>query len=215
LAAAVAAGGAVALRPWVAGALDLLRRLGGRGGTMGALLQPNLVATLLLLAWLGPGIFYGGYKLWERGRIPVDPAAREAYLGRWVRGYRAVAFLDRLHPEGYTVYGVPYEPVRYYARGLYLGDKYGAYSYRQLQLRQWRPEPVHSLLVGWGVDYLLVGRGYAAPFESATRCFVPVYRDRQASVYRLASRDDGPDCSEGPTSARETDRVTEQGGGTR
>jgi hypothetical protein len=215
VAAAIAAGGAVALRPWVAGALDLMRRLGGRGGTVGALRGPNLVATVLLLAWLGPGIFYGGYKLWERGPIPVDSEERGAFLGRWVRGYRAVAFLDGLHPEGYTVYGVPYEPVRYYARGLYLGDKYGAYSYRQLRVREWRPEAVHSLLRDWEVQYLLVGIGYQATFEPASRCFVAVYRDEEVSVFRLASREDGSECLEGPTSSRESSGVMEQEGAVR
>jgi hypothetical protein len=145
----------------------------------------------VLVACLGPGVFYGGYKVLEHGPPPLDPAALELFLARWVRGYSAISFLNRSHHGEYTVYGVPFEPVRYYARGSYLGDRYGAYSYRLLRDRQWRPEAVHALLRGWGVDYLLAGVGYHTTFEHAERCFVPVFGDESSRVYRLTA--DGND----------------------
>ena len=176
-AAAVAAGGAVALAPLVS---RLLRRLGP--------LDPGgrKIEALVLLAFLGPGAFYGCYKVWERGPPPITPAAREAFLARWVPGYQAVARLNRWHGDDYVVYGLPFEPVRYYARGRYLGDMHGLYSFRRVAPLLGEPARLHEALRGWDVGYLLLGRDAASTVEGRSPCFAAVYRDAEAVLFRLA-----------------------------
>jgi hypothetical protein len=194
VAAALAAGGAVALRPAVAAGAQLWRRLRRRRAGSRFLAHRRVVDCAIVLAFLGPGVVYGWYKLTERGPVPIDAAARDEHLARWVPAYSAVAFLNASHPGGYTVYGLPFEPVRYYARGRYLGDKYGTYGYGQVRRRLRSGEPLHGLLRGWGAEYVLIeapGRAAATRWGS---CFVPVYRDQEAWVMRVAAESEG--CSE-------------------
>jgi 4-amino-4-deoxy-L-arabinose transferase-like glycosyltransferase len=191
-AATLSAGGAVALRPAIAAGVRLGRRLGRRLARRGAALVPLLrrraVETAVVAAFLSPGAIYGAYKLWERGPLPIGAEEREQFLSRWVPAYRAITFLDRRHGDGeYTVYGLGFGPVRYYARGRYLGDRYGVYGWGPVWSWQQRPVDVHDVLRRWGVDYLLTSApGVAAQPARWEPCFSIVYLDEEAALMGLA-----------------------------
>jgi 4-amino-4-deoxy-L-arabinose transferase-like glycosyltransferase len=184
-AAVLSAAGAVAFRPVAARLLVAVRRRGGarvlRGGALGVL-------GVLGLAGLGGA--YGCYKLAERGVPPIDAEGRSAYLGRWIPGFEAVDHLDRESGSGYALYGLYRERVRYYARGRYVGDWYGPFRFALVESHLGRPEELHALLRSWGIDHLMVPRALDESWgETAGPCFVPVWKDRESTVFRLAITD--------------------------
>jgi len=76
--------------------------------------------------------------------------------------------------------------VRYYARGRYLGDMHGLYSFRRVAPLLGEPARLHEALRGWDVGYLLLGRDAASTVEGRSPCFAAVYRDADAVLFRLA-----------------------------
>jgi hypothetical protein len=85
----------------------------------------GLVTLLLLLPSLG----WAGHRLARLGPLPASAEARERFLLGRVPGFEALAFLNRTHGAGYTVYAAYAEHLRDYARGRYLGDWAGPHAF--------------------------------------------------------------------------------------
>jgi hypothetical protein len=173
LAATLAAGGAVALHR-----LPLPRR------------RTRLAQAAVISAFLFPGVFYGVYKVVELGPPPLGVAAREAFLGRWVVGFRALRELERQVGLGQTVYGYDFGPVRYYARGRYIGDRHGAYGWGGLPGMLEDPARLRAQLVTWGVDHLMIPPASGRVLRESA-CFQLRYQDEEALVLSV-KRAQGP-----------------------
>lgn len=148
----------------------------------------------LFAAFLLPGWVYAGYRIARQGPIPLTPEAREEYLARRLPLYRAVAFLNRTHGNGYTAWGLDFENMVYHARGRLLGDWIGTSSFPRVLGGLRGPADLHRRLRNLGAGYLLIPAenkegGIDLPFpEDAAfrRWFRPVYSDPHARVYALA-----------------------------
>lgn len=151
----------------------------------------------LSAAFLLPGWAYAGYRIYQQGPVLLTPEAREAYLARKLPVYPAVAFLNRTHGNGYTVWAVSAERMVYHARGRLLGDWIGTASYYRVLAGLQGPGDLHRRLRSLGAGYLLVPEGEKSPDadlpfpEDAAfrRWFRPVYADPHARVYALAQEE--------------------------
>ncbi len=165
-------------------AAGVLQALARRFPARRALLAAGLCAGCFLPGWL-----YALYRFHHLGPVPLTPAAREAYLARWVPCYPAVSSLNRALGSGYAVWAVGAENMSYYARGRFLGDFVGPASYDRVLSGLRGLEDLHGRLHRLGAGYLLVpSAANALPFaEDAAfqRWFQPVYADAAAHVYKL------------------------------
>lgn len=143
-----------------------------------------VAAALLLL----PGWVYGVRLAWRQGPVPLDRAARDAYLGGVFPGYRALAHLNRIAGERYSVYVFFAESMAYYASGRFWGDWFGPGRYaRVLEARS--AESLHGTLRALGVTHLLVLAAAPPdiPFADPrfAELFSHVYTDGHARIYEL------------------------------
>ncbi|MEO8505941.1 MAG: glycosyltransferase family 39 protein [Acidobacteriota bacterium] len=144
------------------------------------------ICTALLL----PAVAYAGWLCARRGPLPLDRAAREAFLERQVPGYRAVEFLNRALGASYTAYGLEMEPVAYHARGVWLGDWTGPARYDRILPAFTDAAALSERLRSLGADHLVLRRD-APPLppgaigSGALRC---VYDDGEFRVFELGAR---------------------------
>lgn len=147
------------------------------------------LAGLVAAALIAPGWLYAGYKISERGSLPVTAGQREAYLARQVPGYQALLEIERAEGSRYAVYALYGENLRYYASGRFVGDWFGPASFRQLQplLRDGRA--LYGELRDLGVCYLLIRRERPRAVlprdEPARRHFELRASDESYALYRL------------------------------
>jgi 4-amino-4-deoxy-L-arabinose transferase-like glycosyltransferase len=164
-----------------AGAILTLRaRFPGRSW----LLTAGLCAGCFLPGWL-----YSFYRFHHLGALPLTPAAREAYLVRWLPCYPAIAYLNGTLGSGYTVWAVHAENMSYYARGRLLGDWVGLARFDRV-LRDLRGfQDLHDRLRRFEAGYLLIPKqANLLPYPEdaeGRRWFLPVYTDPETRVYRL------------------------------
>jgi len=129
-----------------------------------------------------PGIAYAGWRIARAGPLPADTSARERYLAANVRGYAAVAFLNRTSPAE-NVFVCGGEQLRWYFRGTLVGDASGIARY----------DEVLSLPSGAAVAERLGALGVRRILRIRSACrapvldlpdfpFRPVYSDSAAIV---------------------------------
>jgi len=141
---------AVALLGGVAavGATRSLERLG--------VLRVRVAASLLAVLLAGPGALYAAWKVARQGSPPAQPAEREAYLSRSLRGYPLLALLNRTRGSNYTVYALFLENLAYYCEGRFLGDWVGPYRYPRVVRAFGSGSTLRKELDAMKVDDLLV-----------------------------------------------------------
>lgn len=157
--------------------------------------RANALAALCLL----PGWLYPGHRILRQGPLPLTPLQREAYLGRQLPLYPAVAYLNRTAGSRYTAYALHAENLPYYAQGRWLGDWTGRTRFDQVLGHLRGPEDLHRRLSALGVDHFVwpepertaaatLPLPWKAEDAAFRRWFQPVYADAHARVYRLRSR---------------------------
>ena len=145
---------------------------------------PAALAVLLFL----PGWAYGIYRIGREGPLPVTARERDAYLARELPVYAALDHLNRLHGQGYTVYGVFAENMVYHAAGTLLGDMSGPARLSRVLSTLDDPERFHRRLKELGADYLLIVRGKGLRLPEGpewSRRFRRIYSDRWTEVYQI------------------------------
>lgn len=145
---------------------------------------PRKAAAALVVVALLPGIFVGWRDLRRLGGIPRTAAAREAFLERHVRPYRALRFLEKTAGPGHTVYAYNAAEGAYYWPGRYLGDLFGPYRNQFIGPLFRQPDRLARRLRSFGADYLLVDRG--TRFEPSAS-FELIYQNETERLYRIAS----------------------------
>ncbi len=162
------------------------RGVGRAGGRAAALL-----AAALALVFAVPGAAYAAFRISVQGPVPETRAAREAFLSRRRPGYGGVAYLNRRFGEGYTVYALRGEDLRYFARGRLLGDWTGPARYGLVTAAAARgPAALARRLEALGAGYLLIvrhdrdaaGRG---PVGGPGPLFSLLYRDGRSRLYAI------------------------------
>lgn len=165
----------------VAGALLMLL---GRFPVRSGLLTASLCAACFLPGWL-----YAIYRFHHLGPLPLTPAGREAYLGRWQPCYRAIADLNRRLGSRYTVWAVHAENMSYYARGRFLGDWAGPARFDRVLSNLRDSQDLYARLRPLNAGYLLIPSSanlLPIPEDAAgQRWFQPLYADPGARVYKL------------------------------
>lgn len=144
------------------------------------------LAVLCLILGL-PGWLYAGWLCARRGPLPLDAAARQAFLEQRVPGYRAIAFLNRTRGSAYTAYGLTFETLSFHAQGRWLGDWTGPAAYGPIFDAFGNAAALVRQLRALGADVLVL-RADAPPLPPGALAPGPlrlVYRDREASVYEL------------------------------
>jgi hypothetical protein len=121
---------------------------------------PTVLVGLLLLS---PALYWSGRALWKRGPIPVSPAARDAYLARFLPVYPALRALNETLGDDYTAYGLYCENAAYYCEGRFLGDHFGPYRYSLVTPSLGNPRALAGLLRSFGATHLVVDE--QAPIE--------------------------------------------------
>jgi hypothetical protein len=134
-----------------------------------------------LLAWIAiaPGFLYAGYRLTRTGLPPVTAAGREAYLQERIPEYRAV-----VHAGTGTIYVCGGEQLKYYAKGRFLGDFYGPYSYDRVLGYAKDTASIADRLRRIDAEYFLVATRVCAP-PQATGGMDLVYSDSGAQLWRV------------------------------
>lgn len=150
-----------------------------------------VMPVLALLAFL-PGWAYGVYRIQREGPLPVTVPERHLYLARKLPAYGALAHLNRLRGQDYTVYGLYTESMVYHSEGVLLGDWNGPARYSGVVSAMADPQAFHRRLRELGVDYLLLvrERGVRLPKGPEwSRLFRRIYSDPRADVYELNAVD--------------------------
>jgi hypothetical protein len=130
-----------------------------------------LAATACVLALL-PGPAYAVYRIVKQGAPTHD------YLARRVPEYRALR-----RAGAARVYGCGGEELKAYARGTFLGDHAGPYSFdRVLHDDAGR---LHANLAKLRIDALLVVRRSCRPLPLPARGFTLLYEDEAAQLWRV------------------------------
>jgi hypothetical protein len=155
-----------------------------------------VVLVALIAAALFPGLRFGTRRGAEIWRFPTNAEQREAYLLRRIRGYAAVAELNRRYGSRYSLYSMFAEPANYYVQGRVQGDWFGPASYGTVFPLMNDPERLAARFRELGVDHVLLGNfGHvAAPEETseAFRCrFETVLSEDKLRLFRLL---DPPRC---------------------
>lgn len=161
-------------------------------GAMLPLVRHRWSAGLALVCLL-PGWLYPAYRMLRQGPPPLSPLQREAYLGRQLPLYPAVAYLNRAAGSGYTAFALNAENLPYYAQGRWLGDWTGRVRFDHVLADLRGPEDLHHRLTALGADHFVWPRTsmLVLPLDedaSFRRWFQPVYADAHARVYRLVSQ---------------------------
>jgi hypothetical protein len=121
--------------------------------------------------------------------VPTDAVERERYLARRLPGYSALGWLNREHREGYTVYGLGAENLRYFADGRFLGDWNGPASYRELAPALRDSQMLSRRLRELGADFLLTRADRSATDLPHDRGFADrfrlVFEDRDARLFEV------------------------------
>jgi 4-amino-4-deoxy-L-arabinose transferase-like glycosyltransferase len=160
----------------------------------------RLAAALCLGAFL-PGWLYAGYRIERQGPPPVTAGERDAYLGRRLPLYPAIAWLNRTRGSGYTLWALHAENMTYFAAGRFLGDWHGPASFGRVLAAARDAQSFHGALRRLGATHLLIprrdayGQVVAPPVpEDAVfrRWFELVHHDRSARLYALRPVAPGP-----------------------
>jgi 4-amino-4-deoxy-L-arabinose transferase-like glycosyltransferase len=150
------------------------------------------VLTAIALLCFAPGWLYGWYRAARQGPVPLDHAAREAYLARELPAYGAVQYLNRTHGADYTVYALFAENLPYLAEGRFIGDVFGPARFALVVPLLSDPEALAHTLEALGADYLLIARDHAPLHVNdelrAPQHFQMVYSDAHSDLFRLRSR---------------------------
>ncbi len=159
------------------------------GASVRARLARGALAAILAAAFAGPGAAYAAYRISVQGPVPATRSEREAFLSRWRPGYAAIAYLNHRYDEGYTVYGLWGEDLRYFARGRFLGDWSGPTSFARVTAAAAEGQAALAReLRSVGAGFLLVVRprtGGAEPAALAAPGLPLVYRDSRCRLYAL------------------------------
>lgn len=148
-------------------------------------------ATLLppLPRWLGAaacivaivtGPAYAIYRIARQGPLPLTATQQTAYLTRRVPGYRAVQ-----HAGTSRTYACRGEELQYYARGPFLGDHVGPYSYARVLGQGRDARRMHASLAALHIDTLLVARQTCTHLPLPARGFTLIYEDEAAQLWRV------------------------------
>jgi hypothetical protein len=133
------------------------------------------------LVWLAiaPGIVYAGYRLYLTGIPPATRAERAAELTRRVPEYRAVT-----EAGSGTIYVCGGEQLKYYAKGMLLGDFFGPYAYERIIDQLSDTSSIAVRLRPIDADYYLVAKRVCRPPRS-TGGMDLVYEDPAAQLWRV------------------------------
>ena len=149
---------------------------------------PRPLAALLALALALPGPAYGAYYLWRHGRVPLTPAARDAYLAETHLGYRALAWLQERQGSRYVALCLACEYLHGFADGRLLGEHSGPWAFGQLQPLLADPAALERRMRAERAAYLLLPRADAAPLRTpdAGRRLRLLHADADFEVWALA-----------------------------
>jgi ABC-2 type transport system ATP-binding protein len=148
-------------------------------------------ATLLptIPRWLGAaacivaivtGPAYAIYRIVRQGPLPLTATQQTAYLTRRVPGYRAVRQAGTSR-----TYACRGEELQYYARGPFLGDHVGPYSYARVLEQGRDARRMHANLAALHVDTLLVDKQACMHLPLPARGFTLIYEDEAAQLWRV------------------------------
>jgi len=168
-----------------AGLDDFLRRLRqSRSRAVG-----ELGAAALALILVTPATSWTARTLRWRGRLPVTPQQREAYLSRWLPVYPALQELNARFGSRYVVYVLFRENALYFADGRFFGDHFGPHRYSLVLGALENPPRLLEVLRGMGVTHLLVDRteggGSQLPVLSYASTFRPLPAPAGTALFEL------------------------------
>jgi len=134
-----------------------------------------------LLAWIAvaPGFLYAAYRLTRIGLPPVTVVAREESLANRVPEYRAI-----VRAGTGTIYVCGGEQLKYYAKGRFLGDFYGPYSYDRVLGNAKDTASIAERLRRVDAEYFLVATRVCPP-PLATGGMDLVYSDSGAQLWHV------------------------------
>jgi hypothetical protein len=134
-----------------------------------------------LLAWIAiaPGFLYAAYRLTRIGFPPMTASAREQSLEKRVPEYRAV-----VRAGTGTIYVCGGEQLKYYAKGRFLGDFYGPYSYDRVLGNARDTASIADRLRRIDAEYFLVATRVCPP-PLATGGMDLVYSDAGAQLWHV------------------------------
>ena len=142
------------------------------------LVRRKHVAVLLGGFLLLPGWFYAGYKIHEKGPLPLSAAARADFLEAKVPGYGGVRWLNENLGEDYVVMTLFAGRLRHYAEGRLFGDAWGPDGHEKIR-NALKAGQLGAELDRRDADYFLVDR-----------TFVPRGLEHLESGYRLVWQQD-------------------------
>lgn len=143
----------------------------------------------IAILFLFPGFFYAGYKIHQRGLLPVTTETRQDYLSREIPGYDAIRLLNETEGSGYTAYGLHTSRLCYYADGRLLGDQTGPYAFRRVLSVFGNSPALYDELRGLGARFFLVDSRKSKARLPADRFFAQrfrlVWRDSGFALYEI------------------------------
>jgi len=179
-----------------AGTFALVRRIAP--GPLERRARAAGIAGCVLLA--APQLAHTGRRVLATGPLPVTAVSREEYLARREPTYPIYRRWNEEHGSRYVVYAFHDEDMKYYCRGVHLGDWFGRGRYADVDLGS--GAALYRSLRGLGADFLLVDaarRPTTLPKDSFFRAhFVPVVERPGLEAYALTARTSsaraGPDA---------------------
>lgn len=114
-----------------------------------------LVSGLLLL----PGWLYAGYKILEKGPLPLDRTSRADFLEKQVPGYGGVRWLNERLGDDYVVLTLFAGRLRHYADGRLFGDAWGPDGHDRIR-NALKAGELEEELDRRGAGYFLVDRTF-------------------------------------------------------
>lgn len=149
---------------------------------------PRLMAVLLALGLLLPGVAYGAFYLEQRPGIPDTPAERVAYLAETHPGYRALRWLQQRRGSRYAARCIGCEHLHGFATGRLYGEHFGPWGYWRLARLLGDPPALQSALRADGVEYFLLPRTTPDALHSpaARGRFALLYADADFELWRVA-----------------------------
>ncbi len=158
-------------------------------GRRSSLARKPRTAPLVAVLLVAPGVFYAGFKCWERGLPPIGADSRDAYLSRQVPGFPAIRTMNRLEGRDYTVYALYAENLRYYAEGRFLGERFGPARYSLVEAVLADSGALAEELRSWGACFFLVRHPRPRELLPVDATFRRHFREHSAGddfvLYRL------------------------------